>query len=341
MQHPTWMARETREAPEAVARLLAREAGTIARIGDALRRLDPPVLLTCARGSSDHAAGFLKYGVEILLGRPVASMGPSIASLYEAPLRLAGTAMVTISQSGQSPDIVALQRAARQAGALTIAIVNVAPSPVAEEADFVLPLHCGTETSVAATKTMIASCAAGLAILAAWSGDAALNAAIQRLPSALTMALEQDWTSAAGIAEAGSLYTLGRGPSLPMAAEAALKLKETAALHVEAFSGAEVMHGPLQLVGPGFPVIAFAQDDRAHPAMATAVSRLIAAGADVHVASALPIPGKVLPFRATGHGLTDPLAMIQSFYLLAERVARARGHDPDRPSRLLKVTETH
>lgn len=334
------MAAETREAPDAAQRFLDRNGSAVAALGERLRSLAPPVVVTCGRGSSDHAAAYLKYLVEIALGVPVASMGPSVASIYQAPLKLRGAAVVTISQSGRSPDVVALQRAARAAGALTVAVVNDADSTVAEEADILLPLEAGAERSVAATKTFIASCVAAAAIVAAWGGDLALAGAVRRLPETLRAALAQDWSAADALAAESSLYVLGRGPALAMAAEAALKLKETAALHAEAFSPAEVMHGPLQLVERGFPVLAFAPDDAAAATTEAALARLAAEGARLYAAGPRPMPGAALPAAPTGHGLTDPIGLIQSFYVLAERIARARGYDPDRPARLRKVTET-
>jgi len=339
------MAAETREGPAAVARLLDLNAAAFADLGRRLRAIDPPVFVTCGRGSSDHAAAYFKYLTEIVLGRPVASLGPSVASIYAAPLRLEGAAMLTISQSGRSPDVVALQRAAKRAGALTIAVVNDESSPVAADADVLLPMRAGEERSVAATKTFIAACAAAAAIVAAWSGDAALDDAVARLPVSLDAALSADWSAADPLARERSLYVLGRGPAMAMAQEAALKLKETASLHAEAFSPAEVMHGPLQLVDPGFPVLAFAPDDAAAETTRLALERLQASGAKLFTAAvpghhAASMPGAALPSAASGHGLTDPIAMIQSFYVLAERIARLRGLDPDKPERLRKVTRT-
>lgn len=334
------MAAETAEAPAAVARFLDRNAAALGDLGGRLRRLGAPVVVTCARGSSDHAAAYFKYLCEITLGVPVASLGPSVASVYGAPLRLAGAVLVTISQSGRSPDIVALQQAAKRAGALTIAIVNDTDSPVAHEADCLLPLQAGAEESVAATKSFIASCVAGAAITAAWAGDAALDAAVRALPVTLERALTVDWSAAEALVSEQSLYVLGRGPALAVAAEAALKLKETASLHAEAFSPAEVMHGPLELVEPGFPVLALAPDDAAAATTRLALEKLAASGAKLFTASAQAMPGLPLPTVATGHGLVDPIAQIQSFYRLAETVARLRGRDPDRPERLRKVTRT-
>jgi glutamine---fructose-6-phosphate transaminase (isomerizing) len=334
------MARETRQAPDVVAQLLWQERQQVSQIGRRFRDLAPPVILTCGRGSSDHAAAYFKYAVEIMLGVPVASMGPSIASLYKTPLRLENAVLVTISQSGKSPDILALQKAAKDAGALTIALVNAEDSALAASADLVIPLHCGPENSVAATKTLIASCAALAAIAAEWSSDPALKRAVDALPDSLATALEQDWSIAEPISLASSGYMIGRGPSFPIAQEAALKLKETASLHMEAFSAAEVMHGPRQLVTAGFPVLAFVQDDAAARSSQDTIDHLMASGADVYTASPLPMSGKQLAMKSTGHGIIDPIAMIQSFYLLAERLAQLRGLNPDQPSHLRKVTET-
>ncbi|MDR3494699.1 MAG: SIS domain-containing protein [Ancalomicrobiaceae bacterium] len=341
MTEMTAMAAEIREAPDALARFFEREDQTLATIGAKLRELRPPVIVTCARGSSDNAAAYFKYLSEILIGTPVASIGPSVASLYGAPLKLKGAVVVSVSQSGRSPDIVALQAAAKAAGAYAIAVVNVAGSPLAEGADATLPLHAGPELSVAATKSFLSSAAALAALVAEWKDDAGLRSAVRTLPAAFAAALAVDWSDAvAEFAGASSAYVVGRGPGLPIAAEAALKLKETAMLHAEAFSGAEVMHGPLQLVEPGFPIIAFHPKDRAHPAMTESNARLKRAGAHLYVVEDGPVAPGRLACPATAEPLIDPLPMLAAFYQLAEQVARARGHDPDRPTRLKKVTET-
>jgi glutamine---fructose-6-phosphate transaminase (isomerizing) len=338
---PSAMAREIREAPQAIARFFDLE---MANLRDIVRRAagrEPSVIVTCARGSSDHAATYFKYLTEISLGIPVASMGPSVASLYHAPLRLADAVMVCVSQSGQSPDILSLQASARAAGAFAIAVVNDLDAPLARGADAVLPLHSGQERSVAATKTFLSSAAILAGLVAEWRGDAALAQAVRSLPESLEKALEADWSEALPVLrEAQSAYVVGRGPAFAVAAEAALKLKETASLHAEAFSGAEVMHGPVQLVERGFPVIAFRPGDAAFDVMGEAAARLEGTGGKVFVAEQGPArPGR-LPLTPSGHALLDPLCMLTSFYILAEQVARARGHDPDRPNRLRKVTAT-
>jgi glucosamine--fructose-6-phosphate aminotransferase (isomerizing) len=338
----THMAAEIGETPSAVARLVSQQSDTIRALGKRFRTLDPSVIVTCARGSSDHATAYFKYLSEILLGVPVASIGPSVASLYNAPLKLRNAVVISVSQSGQSPDIVALQAAARQAGAFSVAVVNQTGSPLAATADAVIALHAGTETSVAATKSCIASAVALAALVAEWRDDAALRDAVAHLPEAFEATLTRRWDTALPVFEAArSAYLIGRGPAFPVAAEAALKLKETCVLHAEAFSGAEVMHGPLQLLQDGFPVIAFSQPDQSRDAMRTSIDKLRALKGRVFAVTADTAGGADhLAVGATGHPALDPLAMLLSFYAFAEKLARARGHDPDRPSRLRKVTET-
>ena len=336
----TLMRREVEETPAAVRRLLAASGAAIAEAGEALRRLAPPVVVTVARGSSDHAATYFKYAAEIGSGIPVASLGPSVVSIYGARLKLAGAAALAISQSGKSPDIVAALAAARAGGALTLALVNTEGSPLAGAADHVVPLAAGPERSVAATKSFVASVAAALAILAAWTGDEALSRALARLPEHLDAALSCDWSPAIeAAATASSLYTLGRGAGFAVASEAALKFKETSLLHAEAYSGAELLHGPVSLVAGGFPVLAFAPADAARPGLVEVARQLEARGARLFVAGR-GLPGHALPAIETGHPLTEPLAMLLSFYGFVEAVSRARGLDPDVPRGLSKVTET-
>ncbi|SEP74012.1 glucosamine--fructose-6-phosphate aminotransferase (isomerizing) [Faunimonas pinastri] len=337
----TRMRLEIDEAPEAVRRLLSQSTEAIEATGAALRRLDPPVVITVARGSSDHAATFFKYVCEISRGTPVASIGPSVASVYDAPLRLAGAAALAISQSGKSPDLLSLVARAAAGGADTVALVNVEDSPLATSCSQVVPLRAGPELSVAATKSFITSAVAALAVLAAWNEDEVLKAALQHLPDALDEALSCDWSGALEtFVAAESLYVLGRGPSFAMASEAALKFKETAILHAEAYSGAEVQHGPVSLVDGSFPVLALIPQDAASEGMEKVVAELAARGAKVFAASARPGAGIRLPVASTGHPLTDPLATILSFYRFVEQVAVQRGFNPDKPRHLKKVTET-
>ncbi len=338
----TFMAAEINDAGKAVARQLVANATPTAAVAAALRARDPQVVVTIARGSSDHAALYLKHLVELRLGLVCASLGPSVASLYRAPLRLRDAVAVTISQSGRSPDILAMQSAAREAGAFTVALVNDAGSPAALEADALLPLHAGEERSVAATKTMIASLVDGASLVAHWSGDADLRAALDDLPALLdanSAPAPEELVSK--IAATRSLYVLGRGATLAIAAEAALKLKETSAIHAEAFSSAEVLHGPAGVITPGFPVIAFVPADAARAGMLETIERLASFGAAPLLVDVEPHPfWPTLIAPASGHTLLTPILALHTFYRLAEATARRRGRDPDTPPNLMKVTRT-
>ena len=338
----TFMRAEIDEVGDALARQLGTNRPAMSALGERLRALDPPVLATIARGSSDHCALYLKYLVEIVLGVPTASIGPSIASLYHTPLRLARSAAVSISQSGRSPDIVEMQRAARRGGALTIAFVNDVAAPLATEAEALVPLHAGPERSVAATKSMIAGLAAGASLVAAWRGDRELGAALDGLPVVLgSQAAPPPERIVEMLANAKTAFVLGRGATLAIAAEAALKLKETCAIHAEAYSSAEVLHGPAELVGPGFLVIAFIPADVAREGTETTLTQLTQAGARIVRVEAGGVDSEdVLAASAAGSSLLAPIPMIHRFYRLAEAVARRLGRDPDNPRNLRKVTET-
>lgn len=335
------MAREVAEIPEAARRFLDLASGTTRRAAEAMRAVDPDVLVSVARGSSDHAATYLKYAVELQAGVPVASVGPSVASIYRRPLRLQGAACLGISQSGQSPDIVEMMRAAAEGGALTVAITNHADSPMARASAHCLALQAGAERSVAATKTFVTSVLAGLALIAEWQEDGCLRAAVARLPEVFAQALTMDWSPlAARLARAQSLYVLGRGPAFAIANEAALKFKETCGLHAESFSAAEVLHGPSAIVQAQFPVLALGVEDAALPRVAETAERLAAQGADVFLTGAEAAGATRLPSLPDLHPLCAPLVLAVSFYAFIEGLARRRGFDPDVPPHLRKVTET-
>jgi glucosamine--fructose-6-phosphate aminotransferase (isomerizing) len=329
---------EAAEAPAAVARMLAANHEAIQALAEALRRDPPPAVVTCARGSSDHAATYAKYLIETGIGVPTSSAALSVSSLYDATPRLEGALFLAISQSGRSPDLRAAVEAARRGGARTVALVNDETSPLAGLADLTLPLKAGPETSVAATKSYITALAGVAQLVAAWTPDAPLARALDTLPTVLTQAWTLDWSPAvAALKDATNLYVLGRGPGFAVAQEAALKFKETCGLHAEAFSAAEVLHGPMALVGEGFPVLVFAQADASQASVLDLAASLTARGAQVLLAGG---PGSnALPTPAT-HPALEPIVRIQGFYRMANALAVARGLDPDSPPHLRKVTET-
>jgi glucosamine--fructose-6-phosphate aminotransferase (isomerizing) len=297
--------------------------------------------VTCARGSSDHAATYARYLIEAHTHVLTSSAAPSVSSVYEAQSDLEGTLFIAISQSGKSPDLLRNAEIAKAAGATVVALVNVADSPLAQLADTVIPLYAGPERSVAATKSYLCSLAALLQLAARWSGDRALLAAKDALPDALRAAWQQDWSPlVSGLRLADNLFVLGRGLGLAAAQEAALKFKETCGLHAEAFSSAEVKHGPMAIVGPGFPVLAFAQDDDTGASTAAVAEEFRARGAPVWLARPGARGDAVLPLPPSLHPACTPLLTVQAFYGAVNALAVARGHNPDVPPHLNKVTET-
>jgi glucosamine--fructose-6-phosphate aminotransferase (isomerizing) len=336
------MLRETAEAPDVVARLIAGNEDACRALAARLKAKPPRFAVTCARGSSDSAATYAKYLLEIKLGLVTASVGPSVTSIYGARPRMDDALFIAVSQSGKSPDILDLAETARKHGALTVAFVNDTESPLAALCEVVLPLHAGPERSVAATKSYLASLAALLQLVAHWSDDPALAVAVRRLPDDLNDALMRDWRAALPvIGGVRGLYTVGRGVGFAAAIEAALKFKETCGMHAEALSAAELMHGPLTLAGPDFPVVLFSQRDAALASLTELADGLTARGVPVVAAGPAASAGTVaLPTASGVHPFAQPIVLVQSFYPLAEALARARGRDPDRPPNLKKVTET-
>jgi len=337
----TLLFREAAEAADTVARQLERNDAQVRGLAQALRDAPPPFVVTCARGSSDHAATFAKYVIETQTGCATASASPSVESIYAVPLRLRGALYLVISQSGASPDLLRSAEAARASGARVVALVNAEDSPLAALADTVIPLHAGAERSVAATKSFIGSLAAILHLVAHWCADASLLRDLQALPEQLRRAFSLDWSPLVeGLANAHDLFVLGRGYGLGAAQEAALKLKETCALHAEAFSSAEVRHGPMELVGPDLPVLLFAQQDEALAGALATVAGFRKSGAQVWTAAPGASGHGVLPIVPTAQPMCAPVLAIQSFYRAVNALALRRGRDPDRPPHLAKITET-
>lgn len=329
---------EAAEAPAVVGSQLVRNAVVTSTLGSSLRAQPPRAVVTIARGSSDNAATYARYLLETRLGVLTASGPPSVSSVYGAALAMDDTLVLALSQSGRSPDLLSAAKAAVRAGARVVAMVNDETSPLADLAEVTIPLAAGPERSVAATKSFIASLSAIAQLVAEWSQDRAMLAALHGLPDTLTAAWALDWSNALPLLlRAEHLYVIGRGPGFAVAQEAALKFKETCGLHAEAFSTAEVRHGPMALVGADFPVLAFLPDDETRAGVEETIVVLRAQGATVLVVGgegddALPL--------VTCHPLLLPIAQTQALYRMIDLLAALRGHNPDAPPHLAKVTQT-
>ena len=336
----TKMYREAGEAAAAVRAQLEQDRDSMRQLGSILRDMQPRIVVTCARGSSDHAATYAKYLIESHANVATSSAAPSISSIYAAGTDLRGAVFIAISQSGRSPDMLSTVASARLHGAKVIALCNSPDSPLAMGADHFIPLRAGAETSVAATKSYIASLAAVLHLVGQWTLNHDLLTALARLPTLLETAWNLDWGDAVPLLErARSLFVVGRGYGLGIAQEAALKLKETCGLHAEAFSSAEVQHGPMALVRDGFPVLVFSQSDDTREGIRVLARAFVERGATV-ISAGVSTTGALRLPTIEADPVIEPLLMIQSFYGLANAVSLARGLNPDLPPHLLKITET-
>jgi glucosamine--fructose-6-phosphate aminotransferase (isomerizing) len=336
MSIETAMVREAKEAPQRVQAQLEMDAQRVSDIAAAIRQFAPRAVLTCARGSSDHAATYARYLIETRLGLLTASASPSISSVYGVRQDLDGCVFLVLSQSGKSPDLLAAASAAKHSGALVIALVNIEDSPLAAMADHVIPLRAGAETSVAATKSYICALAASFHLVAHWTDKGTLLKPLEALPAHLDNAWQP---MAETLKSASNLFVLGRGLGLSTAQEAALKFKETCGLHAEAFSGAEVRHGPMALMKKNLPVLMFVQDDETRAGMTGLAKDLTASGAKVLIAGDKVSGATELP-TVPADAAIAPILFAQSFYRWAADLAVVRGFDPDHPPHLKKVTET-
>jgi glucosamine--fructose-6-phosphate aminotransferase (isomerizing) len=336
----TQMFKEAATASDAVRAQLEHDAAAIAAIGAQLRRLAPRAVITCARGSSDHAATYAKYLIETRAGVLTASAAPSVSSVYGVPQDLRGCLFIALSQSGRSPDLLAAVAAAKVAGATILVLCNSPDAPLIAAADLVIELRAGVEASVAATKSFLATLAALIRLVAAWRQDAVLDSYLDALPAQMDRSWALDWSAALPPLEsAAHLYVVGRGLGLGAAQESALKCKETCGLHAEAFSSAELRHGPYALLGADFPALLLAQSDATQAGVVALGSELARRGVPVMIAGARADGAIELPTVAAAAEIA-PILLVQSAYRLIAALAIRRGFDPDRPPHLRKVTET-
>jgi glutamine---fructose-6-phosphate transaminase (isomerizing) len=335
------MEAEWQESPDALRRQAHALQAPLAELLRRIRSHPPNFVLTCARGSSAHSATFGKHLVERHLGIPVGAFAPNVATIYKQRMKLNGQLFLAVSQSGRSDDLIESAAMAKAAGALTAAIVNDTDSPLAKSSDIVLPMAAGPELSVTATKSFVTSLSAWLHVVAGWAALDELQASIERLPDRLAAAMRLDWSTAIKpLCEASSLASIGRGPTLAIAREAALKLKETCNLHAEAFSGAEFLHGPIALVEASYPILLFIPTDQAAGGLRVLAADLRRKNARVFMTDDGRQPGGELPALVPDHPDADAVCLVQTFYALAIRLAQSRGTNVDLPRHLQKVTRT-
>lgn len=336
---------EIHSQPEVIARLLDRETS---RITEIVKKLPPfDYVLIAARGSSDHAATYAQYIWSVLAGYPVALATPSVQTLYKTSPRMAGALVIGISQSGQSPDIIAVLEEGKRQGRPTLAITNDGTSPLAAIADHVVELHADQERSVAATKTYTAQLAIMALFAAAWGHDAHLLSEVQRLPDALARTLQ----GATEIAQRAERYrymdrcvVIGRGYNYATAFELALKLKELTYVMATAYSSADFRHGPIATIDTGLPTFLIMPGGATFADMLDLAAELRQREAELLVVSEaeqglalattrLPLPGNVPEWLS-------PITSILPGQLFALHLTLNKGFNPDVPRGLHKVTRT-
>jgi glucosamine--fructose-6-phosphate aminotransferase (isomerizing) len=337
---------EIGQQPELAARLIERSGPAVAAIAEAFRERRPTGFVIAARGSSDHAADYARYLFGHRHRALVALAAPSLFTHYATPPRLQGQCVIGISQSGMSPDVLAVIEEGARQGALTIAITNDTGSPLAKAAELVMPLEAGAEHSVPASKTYLASLLALALMSAAIEPEPGFGEAIRAIPDQLRAALELEPRLAPLARELTGrrAIVLGRGFNLCTAEEVALKLTETSYVLARAWSVADFLHGPIALIERDFPVLLVGAGGSVSKDLDTIARRLLEAGCRVgglfDGGSALPAGS---PFVRLDSGLPEeltPLSLIVLGQLLAHQVAVARGIDPDAPRALRKITRT-
>lgn len=340
------MSGEMAEQPAVLRRLLDEGAAEIRSVAERISARKPRFVLLTARGTSDNAALYAKYLLEIKLGLPCGLTSMSTTTAYQAKADLTDVLVITVSQSGGSPDLVASARAARESGAITLAVTNNAASDLAAVSEFHIDVLAGREKALPATKTYTAELLALYLFVEGLCGGDAVAAA-EGLPAVAEQILsrkEEIKTLAGRYRFAERLVLTSRGYGYPTAKEAALKLMETSYIPALAYSGADLLHGPLAMVDNLSPVIAIVTNGRGGEALRPVLGRLKERGADLVVVG----PEQEVASASAGFALpTDgvleelqPILEIMPLQMLAYEVATARGQDPDAPRALAKVTET-
>lgn len=348
---PTLMEQESREVSQLIARQIETNADILSRLSERLRKHPPKYALTIGRGSSDHACTYAKYLLETNLGLITASAAPSVVTVYGAQLHMKDALVIGVSQSGKSPDICKMMEVARNDGATTVAIVNETDSPLAKTAEFLVPMYAGEERAVAATKSYITALSALAHFTAIYANNKKLLADLKQLPEVLAQTLKLSWIEALEeFKTINNTLVIARGFGFPIAQEAALKFKETSAIQAEAFSAAEILHGPFALIKKNHPYLLFTQIDATLTGTLELAKKITALGGKVILAIAQNAPitptklkkiaAIILPLPHSLDAILDPIMTIQAFYPLVAQLAVARGFNPDSPENLKKITET-
>lgn len=351
MEQKSFMESESEESPSIIANQQKMGLDILDELSKRLLKYPPNFVGTIARGSSDHAAYFAKYAIETKIGIITTSIAPSVHTIYKSNINYKNSLVVGISQSGKSDDILECMAVARKNGAVTLSFVNTKNSPLEKESEYCIPLLAGKEKSVAATKSFIASLSRIIQLVAYWSKNNDLKNNLINFPSLLVNKTSTHLHLALNeLKNERNILIIGRGFTFPIALESALKLKETCGLHAEAFSGAEILHGPFELVHKNFPVLVYLQNDETLPGILKLIEILLQKEAKVIAIASQnilnstnnPILNKTItiPTNNSLDPLCDAISLIHSFYPFAALLSKAKERNPDHPKNLNKITRT-
>lgn len=341
MNMQSLMLQETCACPEKMRSLIENGYEEIQQTGAAIRAVKPQWIATIARGSSNHAASYISYHAMCTMGVFASTLPPSITSIENAPLLGAGGLAIAVSQSGASPDLIAPAQFLTGQGAYTVALINQEDSGLAQVVTREISLRAGTEQSVAATKSFVNSMLGGYLLLEAWHNTLKQAGELVEMLDLSEQALGTSWDAhAETLAGSERCMVLGRGYGQSVASEIALKLKETCQIQAEAYSGAEVRHGPMALIHKKMPMLIIAMEGKAFDSQITLAKEMLSRGAPVILAAPAGTPGVNIPLVSHRISAMNPILATLTLYRYVEYLSRLRGLNPDQPPQLQKVTRT-
>lgn len=343
----TLMWNEIKEEPMVVENCINRNLGIISEIVEEIKRSDINSIMIAARGTSDHAAVYAKYIIEINLGIPVALAAPSVFTVYGKKLKLDKTLVIGVSQSGKAADALEVLKAANEAGALTVSITNFKDSPLAKEARYHLDCSAGVEKSVAATKTFLAQITLLATLTAVWAEDKALLEEIKKIP----LGIEEIIKNSAYISDRVQRYrymeecfVMARGVNYAIALESALKIQETCYVRAKAYATSDFYHGPYAMIERNTPVIVYAPDGPSQSDVKEMIVKLKGSGAELIIISnnqeLQELADCFFAIPATSNDVLSPFYNAVIAQIFACNLSLAKGLNPDNPRELNKVTIT-
>lgn len=339
------MYKEIVEQSEVIKRSLETNFEFLEKVASAIKEKGTEFIVFVARGSSDNASTFGKYAIEILAGIPVSLAAPSVSSIYGRKLKLDKSCVIAVSQSGMSEDICNFFEMAKENGALCVSLTNNPESPLAKNADFSINMNVGVEKAVAATKTFTAQLLL-LGVLASLLGNAENEVQnFKTVEKIIKSTLDREKEIKSFVERfryMSECFILGRGTTYPIALEFALKIQETSYVRAKGFSTSDFMHGPIAMINSEIPVFLLAIDDETREDLLQTATRLQQQNVDIYSFGDLSQMANHVTksFEVSGCGLARILSMTVLIQLFSYHLCLLKGHDPDSPRIIRKITIT-